>query len=185
MSNPQDREFQLAVAKTQSLSDWVNSLLAILGSVVLALGVLFATPFLSSGLSIDERVVFLPNAGLMVIAGALLFLVLIIFNLGYMRTRWSGLHNQFVGNNGVKSHPETPKPKKQFFDGAIFFYGLFIGIITGTLGNLFATVVYDYAKEQNNFDLVSALRDTTIAFIAVSVAFGAVSIYLWRKSRKA
>jgi ammonia channel protein AmtB len=101
-----EREFQITLAETQSLSDWVNSLLAILGSVVLALGVLFTTPFLSSSLSIDERVLFLPNAGIMAIVGALLFLGLIIFNVGYMRTRWGSLRKQFIGNNVMPKQPE-------------------------------------------------------------------------------
>jgi hypothetical protein len=106
-----EREFQIAVAKIQSLSDWVNSFFAVVASVLISLFILFAGPFFSVGTSVNETVVFLPNAGMLAIAGGLLVIALALFNVMYMPRRWGGLHSQFIENKVLQSHSDPPTPK--------------------------------------------------------------------------
>ncbi|MGD6808182.1 MAG: hypothetical protein ACQCN3_00625 [Candidatus Bathyarchaeia archaeon] len=130
MSNQEDREFQIAIARLQSLSDWVNSGLAIAASVIIALGILFTQPFFGSG-TIDERVLFLPNAGLMAIVGALLFLGLVLFNVVYMRWRWSCLHKRFVktSQSTLPTKPTKEENKKEETGKQLTYEDLILNLI--------------------------------------------------------
>lgn len=144
MSSPDDKKFQLELAKTQSLSDWVNSLLALGASVLVALFILFAGPFFSVGPSIDERIVFLPNAGNIAIAGALFFFVILIFNVGYMRTRWNSLGN-FVTNDAVQSQKNSTTQVGDKNNGKKNFGKLELAVVVSIISLIVSSIFAGYS----------------------------------------
>ena len=91
-------------------------------------------------------------------------------------------------NDMMKALDETDErkreKKKHFFDGAIFFYGLVVGLIAGTLGNIFASVSYDLAKTEPNFNLISAFWISVSCLVGVLITLSIVSYYLWRQVKK-
>ena len=144
MSSPDDKKFQLELAKTQSLSDWVNSLLALGASVLVALFILFAGPFFSVGSSIDERIVFLPNAGNIAIAGALFFFVILIFNVGYIRTRWNSLGN-FVTNDAVQCQKNSTTQVGDKNNGKKNFGKLELAVVVSIISLIVSSIFAGYS----------------------------------------